>query len=213
MEEFKPIDFYDEKNNLYFHKANPEKGGKDEKLFSLINSWNSENIKRFLLQYSSNPLGTNFREYARLGDYVYVIENEMMEVIGATVLTTETPITGSLEIRQHISKYKDSLILPPEFLPISDAQKLADKTARGLYIRGIAVAPDRTGNGLGTKILTSISENVFTLNESDNALCTMGIVEEQNIASKFAFENANFKTLPTAFEGYNKFYSMTDKEV
>lgn len=212
MEEFKPIDFYDEKNNLYFHKANPQKGSADEKLFSLLNSWDSENIKKYLLQRSLAPLGSTFRKNARLGDELYFVQDEMLEVVGATLLVPESPISGSLDLLQFIMKHQNNAINPPEYLSINNAVKLVDKNAKGLYIRGIVVDPEKTGNGIGSKILTSIAENVSTLNESDNALCTMGIVKEKNIASIYAFENADYKTIPVSFEGYNKFYAMNEME-
>ena len=156
MGEFKPIDFFDEKTNLHFHKANPQKGSNDEKLFSMLNLWQSENIKKYLLRRSLAPLGTAFRKNARLGDELYFVQDETLEVIGATLLVPESPISGTLDLLQYYMAHKDKPTETNGYLSLKDAVKLADKNARGLYIRGIVVDPEKTGNGIGTKILNSI---------------------------------------------------------
>lgn len=212
MGEFKPIDFYDESTNLHFHKANPQKHSGDDEFFVTLNSWNSEAIRKFVLPNSCLPLGSAFNRNARLGDDLYIVQNDAMEVVGATLLVPESPISGTLDLLQYYMANKDKPSETNGYLSLKDAVKLADKNARGLYIRGIVVDPEKTGNGIGSKILTSIAENVLTLNESDNALCTMGIVKEKNIASIYAFENADYKTIPVSFEGYNKFYAMNEME-
>lgn len=208
MEEFKPIDFYDESTNLHFHKANPQKHSGDDHFFVTLNTWNSEAISKFVLPNSCLPLGSAFNRNARLGDDLYIVQNDAMEVVGATLLDPISPIYGTLDLCQYFMAYKNNREATLGYLSLKNTIDLLEKKAKGIYIRAFAVDPTKTGQGFGTKILNAITQNSTILNRNVQPVCTMAMVKETNEFSKKAFENADFKTIPVDYENYYKFYYM-----
>lgn len=209
MKEFKPVDFYDEQTNLFFHKVNP-KGESDERFFSMVDHWETEPIKRYLLSHTNHRLGTALRANAFWGDDLYSVLNNRLEVIGTALINPNTTIAGTIDLMQYFLEYKDKQD-ESGFLTLKSAIKLLEKNQRGLYIRTFVVNPEQTHNGYGTNMLRTIVNNNTLLNNNAQPFCTMGMVREDNNFSKGAFKNADFKTLPIFSENYLKFYYMHER--
>ena len=206
MEEFKNLDFYDESTDLHFHKLNPNIAGEDFHFYSLLNTWKSENIKKFL---SRGPLGDSMQPESRSDSYV--IQNGSMEVVGCVRLFPNTAIIGHNEL----TKYATT---PPiknsdYFLSLENARDLLKADATGLYISSFATNPNQPRKGFGTRILNAIAQNATLFNRNKKPLCTMAMVESANEFSKKAFEKANFLTLPYDATGLENFYKINDFEL
>ena len=205
---FESLDFYDQSTDLHFHKLNPSLNGGDDHFYSLINKWDSENIRNFL----TTPLGNSLRHDAQLEPTLdnYVVLNKSMEVIGATTLEADVPIIGFLDLFDYINKFKDKK--EPHFLTLENAQKLLSHQ-NGLYVSTYVSNTELERQGYGTKILKAIANNATLLNHNISPLCTMALVKITNEFSKKALLKAGFETIPYCYEGFSKFYKMNEREL
>lgn len=206
MEEFKNLDFYDESTDLHFHKLNPNIAGEDFHFYSLLNTWKSENIKKFL---SRGPLGDSMQPDSRSDSYV--IQDESMEVIGSVRLIPNNPITGFFDLFEYANHFRGEK--EDNFLTFESAHELITKNASGLYIASVVSDPNQPRKGFGTRILNAINQNATLLNRNDQPLCTMAIVRCTNKFSKKAFEKASFQTIPSADYVFDSYYKMNDREL
>ncbi len=161
-----------------------------------LNSWRSSVIKKFLLKYTEAPLGFYYNGCAEKSPFrnvFYAFENG--KLVGSALVKSNSKILERDEVLSHIDFFKSRGISELEgYLTLKQAQKLIDNdNYNSTYIELLAVKPNQTGNGIGSRFISSIKSNIeffdHAYTPTHNMLATT--INECNDRSLKAFTKHN----------------------
>ena len=185
-----------------------------------LNSWRSSGIKNFLLKNTEASLGFYFNSCAEKSPFknvFYAFEDG--KLVGSALVSSNLRLTGKDEILSHIDFCEQRGISELEgYLTLKQAKQLIINDGfNSTYIELLAVKPNQTGNGIGSRFISCIKNNIdfFDHNPTTthNALATT--IHECNDRSLKAFTKHNdFKpVVESDINGLNllhDFYSPFD---
>ena len=185
-----------------------------------LNSWRSSGIKNFLLKNTEDPLGffyNNCAEKSPFKNVFYAFEDG--KLVGSALVSSNLRLTGKDEILSHIDFCEQRGISELEgYLTLKQAKQLIINDGfNSTYIELLAVKPNQTGNGIGSRFISCIKNNIDFFDRlpttTHNTLATT--IHECNDRSLSAFTVHNdFKPVVESdaykFKTLHDFYSPFD---
>ena len=194
--------FNDKENNLtWFHFDKQNESQENNSLFydftSELNYWETNEIRRFILGFNPNPLGDfmKFDHLFSVQELFFGFQNDQLAV--ATLINPDSTYKTLKKIKNYYSYCKD---LKPDltgYFAMQDAQEVIRAKKPSASIDCIVVNPCLQAQGLGTKAIASIKQNLSSFTDIDNQVCLHALIHAQNIASEKAFGKNDFKPLYT----------------
>jgi ribosomal-protein-alanine N-acetyltransferase len=77
---------------------------------------------------------------------------------------------------------------------------LYSKDKRGVYLSDVAVAPDRRGEGIGSRMIIWLQDNLSDLSKTTIALD----VREDNLGARRLYEELGFEVVDVVTDGYDE---------
>lgn len=215
-------DFYFPETDLTFHKINCNKLSNDDcEIVSIINSWRSPEIFKYLLcEDKSAVLGSLYLYMARENkkhnnpcDFYCVFDGNSQEVIGTALLAPNSHLNEvALERTSNFLIRNRNMRKSPAPLSYTDALRLLKSPSDGLFIMGFGVDPEKTGQGIGTQVIRTIDANLAFFNNNKSPSFNMCNIEMGNTASKSIFYKENYKEFADRFwnNDFSTFYRINE---
>ena len=194
--------FNDKENNLtWFHFDKQNESQENNSLFydftSELNYWETNEIRRFILGFNPNPLGDfmKFDHLFSVQELFFGFQNDQLAV--ATLINPDSAYKTLKNIKNYYSYCKD---LKPDltgYFAMQDAQEVIRAKKPSASIDCIVVNPCLQAQGVGTRAIASIKQNLSSFTDIDNQVCLHALIHAQNIASEKAFGKNGFKPLYT----------------
>ena len=193
--------FFDQERGILWYEGDYSIG--TQEMSQELNSWDSDGINDYIISRDQMKLGdfTNalqdFKTYRRFFGY---IDGELSAVV---VMNGGDRLKSKNLLLEHIINSDFGTLKPTkQILSANKAQGIVfnDNNRNNDYILYLIVAPQRQGRGYGTRVVSSIKNNIefFAKNSLHNSLSTQ--IHDKNIPSQKVFERNNFHTLNLSFQ-------------
>ncbi len=216
-------DFYFPETDLTFHKINCETISlEDSEIISLINSWHSPEIFKYLLcEDKSIVLGSFYLSMAREHkrhhnpcDFYSIFDGNSQEVIATALLAPNQMLHNEIELRRasNFIIRNSTMRKSPAPLRYHDAITLLNYPQDGLFIMGFGVDPEKTGQGIGTQVIKTIDANLEFFNNNSMPNFNMCNIDKNNDASKSVFFKEDYKEFSSSFlnHDFSTFYRINE---
>ena len=165
----------------------------------IVDTW-GENPKVQKFLGSGKPLGHYMKGLCEsIPDYkLYFATNLEGELVSALVTSTNDMLKLTLNLENHLLFGKDEKTDTEEFITKSQIRELLDtKDDNNIYLAFNVVAPEYQGHGIGTRILSSVKNNLEYFAGCKEANLQM-TVDHDNIASHKVVYKNGFRRLNPA---------------
>ena len=194
--------FKDDTNNLtWFHFDKQNETQENSILFSNftneLNYWETNEIRRFILGFNPNPLGDfmKFDHLFSVQELFFGFQNDQLAV--ATLINPDSTYKTLKKIKNYYSYCKDLKPNTTGYFAMEEALEVIRAKKPSASIDCIVVNPILQGQGVGTKAIASIKQNLANFTEINNQVCLHALIHAQNIASEKAFGKNDFSPLFT----------------
>ncbi len=194
--------FKDDANNITWFHFDKQNESQDNNLLFYeftenLNYWETPEIRKFILGFNPNPLG-DFMKLDHLfsvQELFFGFQNEQLAV--ATLINPDSTYKTLKNLKSYIEYCKDLNPNLTGYFAMKDAQEVIRANKPSASIDCIVVNPNLQGQGIGTKAIASIKQNLSSFTEIDNQVCLHALIHAQNIASEKAFGKNDFSPLFT----------------
>ena len=197
-----------DKNECLSDNENNEKS-LYEYCISQLNSWTNENLNQ-TLELENQPLGDSLSNtYSSFNktDLYFIFKEQ--ELVATTLLTPQTILIDKQALSTYANHCQVSNVSKLKgFMDSEKAIKLlSNPIHNSCYISCLAVNPDHQRKGIGSKILSTLSEHIDFFDPSPTHLTLTARVHKSNPSSQKTFLNNGFETfLKMDLSDYNTFY-------
>lgn len=193
----------DDANNLtWFHFDKQDESQENSLLFyeftEKLNYWETNEIRRFILGfYYPNQLGDfmKFDHLFSVQELFFGFQNDELAV--ATLINPDSTYKTLKKIKNYYSYCKDLKPDTTGYFSTEEALEVIRAKKSSASIDCIVVNPCLQAQGVGTRAIASIKQNLSSFTDIDNQVCLHALIHAQNIASEKAFGKNGFKPLYT----------------
>ena len=165
-----------------------------------INSWQSANIKEYITDYTRQPLGDFLRDETRdtrsARQFFGFIDGKLASTV---VVKSNWFLEGRRFIQEHIENNEQNkkFYSTPNLSNVKAKLILNEEGIKkdNDTIMYVIVHPDKTRKGIGTRVISSVKNNIefFAPHSKHNSL--KAVIHSSNFDSRSVFEKNDFRKL------------------
>ncbi len=176
-----------------------------------LNTWHSHNIGEYIIR--GENLGDYLKEFNKslpYGNQYLYCAMQGSDMVATAYITAREYLVPKYALERYIQNIEVGEGV--EYVTISDAEEILarDNGENAVDINYLIVNPQFQNQGVGTRVIRSITENLEYFTTAKDISTVMAFVHGRNIASQKAMLKNKFKKLvPSRYfntEGYDTFF-------